>query len=342
MLVALAVAIAGLAGVFSRDSMIAPSFVEDQFGSRFTLAPAVVLAQAGNYAGSVLKHFFTWIVLLVIAAIIDRDAFARAWRAHARSSVIAIAWLALLLVVFSLSNTHRGRYLTPAHPLLACAIGAWLAAAMESERAGRWVRGFAKGATAVFALALACVALLSARIDAVVAASIAVCASFAAIAYVRTRRARDARPLVALALCYGVIWSLGAEAARALVAPSPVPRLAARLSAAHLDASSRIATIGFMEADEVPSNASQIRIASHGTLEPFEAVLDDDARWRDAHAVVASELARSLVEAEGFRLEPCGYVVPSLTARATWDYLTSPEPKTWLEHHGHTVWIGWR
>ncbi|MFN8642319.1 MAG: hypothetical protein U0802_11935 [Candidatus Binatia bacterium] len=73
-----------------------------------------------------------------------------------------------LLVVFSCANTHRGRYLAPAHPVLAAALAPFLLGCARSREGARALHGL--GLLLAFVLGL--VGVLVARVDLAIGAGI--------------------------------------------------------------------------------------------------------------------------------------------------------------------------
>jgi hypothetical protein len=253
------------------------------------------------------------------------------WKQDKRAFVLALAWTAVLLVVFSLANTHRGRYLVPAHPILACVFAAWLFDAARATAVRRTARGLV--------LALALVALVAAlvlvRVDVAVAMSLAV---VAAAAWVGWNLERDAaRDLRALAFALLAASAVSAEAVRAFVDPSPVRAACARILSVQ-PSPSHVATVGFFE-----STASQMRVVSGARLDPD--VLPADAKPAEIGlfgAVLATSSMRSALERTGFTVEEIGRIEPDLHARSAWAWLTSADPRAWIAHRGEPVLLGLR
>lgn len=344
MLVALAIGTSGLAGLFVADgSAEGASLFQDQVGSRLAADPSEVLAQAGNYAGSVFKHLLPWTALLLIGLLVAPNVIKDAWRTHRRSFGLAFGWFALLFVVFSLSNTHRGRYIVPAHPIMACACAALLHNLSTGARSGSILRGSARALTTTLAVVLTVFAIALVRIDARSALSIAACAIVAWIAFAYARRARELGWLVALAVILSTVAPLGSEPLRALVDPSPVPNAVARLRSLGFDSSTPVAVLGFFATTGSPSTASQMRVMSGGTLDPVERVAPrSTADVADLRAVLAVDAARPVLESAGFQLELCSRSAPSLSGADAWQLLTSPDPSAWLAARGAPLWIGVR
>jgi 4-amino-4-deoxy-L-arabinose transferase-like glycosyltransferase len=335
LVVALGIGALGLAGSFvSHDRPGVDSLVSDQVGSRLAGSFADVVSQASSYGGSILKHFAPWLLLLAIGAVVDRPRMRARFERNRRSFGIALGWLVLLFVVFSAANTHRGRYLAPAHPILACIAAAWLV----DIAARRGVRVTARGLVLSMAIVASVAALAFARIDVPAALSLALCAAlawFSAWLSASRRAAREpVTSLAGLALVLLAVFAVGAEGLRALVDPSPVPEAVARLQHGTARPAS-CATLGFFD-----STASQIRVVSNGEIEAATlapTVADADLRAFRAVLVTAEQSAR--LTALGYALERCGTEVPALDASSIWQFVRARDPRAWLVEHGHAVFL---
>jgi 4-amino-4-deoxy-L-arabinose transferase-like glycosyltransferase len=324
----LAIALAGLVpGFLAHAPATGPTLIEDQVSARIVDSPAAALAQAGNYTLSLLRHFAPWLVLLAVAAIVARPILRDRLRTNRRAFVLALAWTAVLFVVFSSANTHRGRYLVPAHPILACILAAWLCDAAHTSA----VRRTARGLTISIALVATIAALALVRVDVAVSLSLAVVVAAAWVGFALERDA--ARDMRALALALLAASAVSAEAVRALVDPSPVRAACERMVAAQ---PKHVATAGFFE-----STASQMRVVSKAQLDP-EALPADAKRaeLRLFDAVLATAALRNDLEQTGFTVEEIGRVAPDLDARSALEWLTSADPRAWLAHRGEPVWLG--
>ncbi len=330
--IGVAIALAGLLpGWLVTAHATGPTMLEDQVSARLVDSPVAALKQAANYVESLVRHFAPWLALLLLAFFVARPALRDRWRSHKRAFALALAWTAVLFVVFSFANTHRGRYLAPAHPILSCALAAWL---FDAARAAS-VRITARVVTALIALVALFAALMLARVDVAVAVSLAV---VAITAWVGWNLERDgARDLRALAFAILAVAAVGAEAVRDFVGPSPVRAACARILAESPTAS-HTATVGFFE-----STASQMRVVSGARLDPD--VLPADATRAEIGlfgAVLATAAIRSRMEESGFRVEEIGRVEPDLTIASAWRWLTSPDPRAWLAQKGEPVLLGLR
>jgi 4-amino-4-deoxy-L-arabinose transferase-like glycosyltransferase len=323
--------VALLPGLLASAPAGGPTLLQDQVGARIPDSPLAVLKQLWNYAVSLIRHFAPWVLLLLVALLAARHGLRERWRRDRRAILLALSWTAVLLVVFALANTLRGRYLAPAHPILACAVAAWLfdaARAPSVRRAARvlWI------VVAAFATA-GTLALL--RVDVGTAISLALVASAAFVGWSLVSDA--ARDLRALALAVLAASAVAAEALRALVDPSPVPPACERMIEARVDPL-RAATLGIFE-----STASQMRVVSRAQLDP--RVLPAGALEQDLAAfdgVLAVGAARSVLERAGFRTEIVGRDAPSLTPLDAWNWLSSPDPRGWLAGRGDPFLIAIR
>jgi 4-amino-4-deoxy-L-arabinose transferase-like glycosyltransferase len=323
--------VALLPGFLASEPAGGPTMFQDQLGARLPDSPLAVIKQLGNYTTSLLKHFAPWIVLLLVALVAARPALRERWRRDRRAILLALSWTAVLLVVFALANTLRGRYLAPAHPILACPIAAWL---HDASRAPA-LRRTARVLWITLGVLAAAGALALLRADRASAISLALVASAALVGW--NLVADESREMRALALGLLAAMAVGFEAVRALVDPSPVPIACSRMSEAHIDPR-RVATVGIFE-----STASQMRVVSRGQLDP--SVLPASAAEQDFasfDALLAVQPAGPAVERAGLRTEVISRTAPDLTPGDAWSWLTSADPRAWLAERGEPVLLAIR
>lgn len=326
---ALAVAVAGVSLAplwLASDPRAGASFVEDQVASRLAASPLEALALAADYAGSTARHFAPWVLAPLLL-----------WRRRRASSSengasdpqerralsLALYFAVTLWVVFSAANLHRGRYLAPCYPVLACALSAWVVRLGAHRAFGGLLRALTWLGGAVCAL----LAIALFRVD------LAACASAALVAAVSIALARgrdpQRRPLE-FALASFALLALAAPALRATFC-SDYYRQAARLE--RLDA-----TWGFD-----PSTPALVRVLSGGRLDPqpWPEAPDEQRRERDESVLVLAERAAEL-ERDGWRLTRCGFRARRLKARDVLPLLRAEDPLEWFAAEGAAVFVAER
>jgi hypothetical protein len=293
-LAALAVALIGLVPSLLLEARPGSvTMVDDQVGARLAGSVGEVGRQLVDYALSLLRHFSPWVLFLAVGLVAARKTFVERWRANRAACLLAFGWTAALWLLFSLSNTHRGRYLGPAHALFAAAIAPFLLDVARTQwgRRSVWATGF----VVVFVTtALACLVL---RVD--VATGIACLAPLAFFVLgVRCVRG-EAAGSCALALALLGVMTVAQEGVFALVAPSPLPRAVERIATLS-PAPMRVAMLGFAE-----SSAGQVRVFSGGRVDPVtlpDNAADDALAPFDA--VIASEAYFERLRRRGFTVDP--------------------------------------
>lgn len=302
---ALVIAIGFVPSLLLQSQPGSPSFADDQVAARLAGSVSEIGAQLVDYATSLAKHFLPWILFLAIGAFATRTAFREQWRAHRTAFVLALSFAALLWILFSLSNTHRGRYLAPAHALLAAAVAPLL---IETSRAP-WGRRLGWALAAVLLTITTAGAVLVARID--VGTGVQWLAPLA-LFVIGLRIVRDeAAVLRGLALALLGVVTIAQESLLALVDPSPLPLVVEEI-AAHAPPPRRVATLGFAE-----STAGQLRMVSHGAIDPVylrDKATDDELTRFDL--VIASEPEHERLTRLGYAITPVARTPRNLDARS--------------------------
>jgi len=292
---------------------------DDQVGDRVAASLGAVIQLAGRYGGSLVRHGLPWTIWIVVGMFAARPALIATWRRHARALVLVAAFVGLLWLVFSLGNTHRGRYLSPAYPPAAAA----LAVCVTAVSASRVGRGLVDGARVVLGAVTAILALAIVRLD--LGAALA-CGLVSVCAFAPVGGARDAGlALARLGVVLCAVSVSAAEGVRAWLDPSPI-EIAAR--AERVDA-----TLGFTS-----PTRGHLHVVSGGRLDP--AWLPDDARDEDVlrHAVIlATGPARERLERLGYVLEPCGESARDVKPKDVVPLLTARDSDSWFRGRGEPV-----
>jgi 4-amino-4-deoxy-L-arabinose transferase-like glycosyltransferase len=305
------------------DPNAGASFVKDQVSTRLANSPLDALKLAGAYVGSTARHFLPWVLAPLLAAFAARPALRESLRTQRRGLALAGLFAAALWVVFASANLHRGRYLSPAYPTLACAI-AVLVLDTQHLRPIRIGLRAVKGAIA-FVSALLALALV--RVDLVASAS---CAFVALLAGWFVWRGAADRRAEQFALASGALLLLAAPGVRHAFRSDYWSRAAA---AERVDA-----TWGFDL-----STPSVVRILSGGRLDPraWPAAPGDDDFAR-ATAVLAMGPGIAELERRGWRLEPCGFRAKRVKGGDLRALLTAAEPQAWFAAQGERVVLAHR
>ncbi|MDZ4773117.1 MAG: glycosyltransferase family 39 protein, partial [Planctomycetota bacterium] len=295
--IALAVALVGLApSLMTATRAGAPSFVDDQVGARLAGSIGEVARQLVDYATSLAKHFLPWIVFVVVGVFAARNAARERWRAHRSAIGLAIGWAALLLIVFSLSNTHRGRYLAPTHALLAVVIAPFL---LDAARTG-WARRAAFVSGIVVVCVATCAAVIVMRVDWVAGVGLLSPLVFYGVG---VRLGRDeVRPFRALALALLASLTVAYEGVLALVDPSPLERVVEGVASGGSVGERSFpgcATLGLRD-----TVAGRLRVLSGGELNPRSFLSSAmDAEIGEVGCVIAEEGQWERLRALGFEVE---------------------------------------
>lgn len=324
MFVAALAAAASLAPLALADAAAdKPSFVQDQVTSRLAASWLDAIVLAATYAGSIARHFLPWILIPVVALVFARGQLA-AWVAPRRRALtFSAAFVVVVLVVFSVANTHRGRYLAPVYPVLAAALAVVVAQAQDRPLVG----GVLRALTGVAAVAALLVTWVVARAD--VAAGISACVA-AAIAVACWTRTRPGERAPAFAIATSCLVLLAVPTLRHVFRSDHWEQAA---SAPRVDATWGID----------PVTPSIVRILSHGRLDPrpWPSEPDVEAFERDEVVLVAGPESAE-IERHGWRLEPCGSRAPSIRVSEIDDLLAAPDARAWFLSRGKPVCLARR
>ncbi len=276
-------------------------FFTDQVGSRFVMSHGERLGHVASYLAGPLAGLLPWSAIALLAAWPARAALGRFWNGHRAESLFALGWCALLIVVFSVGNMTRPRYLLPAFPLLAAWLGAVLVTVSREPAARRVLRAAARVALAGgLLLGLFCLWAgfrLDPRLALFAAGWIA---ALLGLLFWSLRRGDAARCAALGALTLYLLWGYDA-ALRPILGSDPAPALAARLDSRDLGGREVVA-VGVP-----PRYLSRIRVLSGGRVLPRD-LGGSLPQPLPPHAVAIVDGGRSAeFTAAGYRLEPCGH-----------------------------------
>jgi 4-amino-4-deoxy-L-arabinose transferase-like glycosyltransferase len=223
----LALALAGTVPMYLGASDALQQSFDDQVGARVPESVGFVLSNLARYALAPLRHFAPFSLLALWAWWVARrtslgvPSAALGGVPTRRWQGLALAFTALLVVMFAFGNLHRARYLLPAYPLVAVLV-AWALRA-PSARLERLLR--ALGWIAVTLLVVFGAALVREPRVALAATALAL---VGALLLVRSRRA-SGLALPAAATLLLLVSAFFASALRPAFCRSPVPGMVAAL-----------------------------------------------------------------------------------------------------------------
>lgn len=298
-------------------------FFTDQVGSRLTMSWAARAGHAAVYLAAPFLIFLPWSLVALIAARRANATWRRFWGEFRAESIFVLGWCAVLLVIFSIGNMTRPRYLLPAYPLLAAWLAALLTAAARSAVARQVMNRVAAAIVAfAFLVCLLCIAAglrLDFRLTIFGGAWIAAMLGL----YAWSRRRGDTGRLVAagvLVLLLPVGYDL---AVRPILGVNPAPIVALRLQAPDV-AGREVVSIG------VPGRQlAQVRVLAGGRALPRAAEArarpsEDPPPPSDSRPVYLFDAgARAAFDTTGYRVEACGYSYRKIDAGDLWEALRS-------------------
>jgi 4-amino-4-deoxy-L-arabinose transferase-like glycosyltransferase len=148
-----ALALAGTApSLLRHGGTVVTGLQMDQLDARGIVdSPGTVLGGAAHEIGSITMAFMPWAVLLAFRG----RAVGAALRRHAGIVRFTLGWTVILLVLSTLLEFRRPRYVAPALPLLAIACAGLLEATTRAPPAARWGRRLGDGVTPFVVLGFA-------------------------------------------------------------------------------------------------------------------------------------------------------------------------------------------
>lgn len=267
-----AIGVGWLVAVLVKHGAVAwGDFWTDQVGRRVHANFLLPLEHLLLYVGSLPIEFLPWSVLLLIAVIGQWRRVRAFFVEHREQSIFVVAWLVVLLAIFSPANIFRMRYLLPAYPLVAlwCS-GLMLALCVDMASAVRVRRMILILLIATAALGVGQLAT-GWRFDRLISIGGGATLSIAAIAWVLAWHARG-RPVWQHAVGLGVFVLLAmrisdATTTRPLTPPSG-PMLAATIEA-RASPGDRVGAIGV-----APGQLAQVRLLTGG-VQDIERLPED-------------------------------------------------------------------
>ena len=118
---------------------------EDQIGERLEGAQTFMLTNVLLYLLTPFRFFAPWIVLLVMAVLTQRDFLFQYMRRRKPLVWFVLGWFLVNVILFSLGNLMRSRYLLPTYPLLAVWLADMLMQSLQSSSCSRAATRIVRG-----------------------------------------------------------------------------------------------------------------------------------------------------------------------------------------------------
>ena len=134
-----------VASTLLQGSAAISTLFEDQIGERLEGAQTFVLTNVLLYLLTPFRFFAPWIVLLVIAVMTQRDFLFQYIRRRKPLVWFVLGWFVVNVILFSLGNLMRSRYLLPTYPLLAVLLADMLIRSLQSSACSRAATRIVRG-----------------------------------------------------------------------------------------------------------------------------------------------------------------------------------------------------
>jgi 4-amino-4-deoxy-L-arabinose transferase-like glycosyltransferase len=309
---------------FLQGSVAISTLLEDQIGERLEGAHALVLANLGLYLLTPLRFFAPWLVLVGVVLFVQRGLLSEYTERRKPLVWLVLGWLLVNIVIFSLGNLMRSRYLLPTYPLTAVLIGDVLgrcvrnsAAVYSMERVVRWI--MVGGASAGIMVAAA-----GLRVDQRIFVGGLIFAGFTAGLYVLTFRRRLVPALIALGLAIMAAFGTLEQAIKPVFLTSPAQEMTERLL--NLDPPPpRIAAV-----DVRQSLGNLIRLLSAGRLivQEFRHSASPEMLWVYSVILGSERTKEALAASQDYIVEECGTAYNPPKLEAIWEWIkTGEKPK---------------
>lgn len=303
LVVGLALALAWFVAVTVQNGDAAlRGFLFDQVGARLGPETGTVmrtfLRHVPAYLLTLASDFLPWSALVVLLAALDRDGLRAHLREHRDAWLFVAGWSVLLVLVFSIGNLTRPRYVLPLYPLLAAALAALLGDLAQGARGAGLLARLATPARVVAFLPGVVLLLGGLRIDGLLAAT-GLAWIGATLVLVRIARRNWPGPVVAVGLWLLVAMGVYDGPVRVVFSPAPGPDIVAALDR------EGVAGEGLVAAGVPDRVLAQIHVVSGGRAWPEE--IPGDAPPAGARAALVGPAAAPAYAAAGWRLVPAGF-----------------------------------
>ncbi|MBX3236921.1 MAG: glycosyltransferase family 39 protein [Nitrospiraceae bacterium] len=336
MLAGIAVACSWFLGVLLlRGPQAISTMFDDQIGERLEGAQTFLFTNLLLYSLTPLRFFAPWLVVLGAVAVTQRDLLRSYLDQHRRLIWFVLGWLGLSILVFSLGNLMRSRYLLPTYPLLALLLADLLRQFTREEfaayRAARLVQWLLAGSFVVGGL----LTVLGARMDHRIIFGGSMVVALSSILHVLTFRRRSLPVLLTLSLTIMAGFATLEQFLKPVVVTSPADEITRRLLQLSPVPDS-IAAVGLR-----PSVANQIRLLSGGKimLQEFREEADETTLHQFPFMLGSRALHQAFVGLPGYEIEECGVTYPPLGFSDLWTLLATGKPREGLEKKGKPYYL---
>ncbi|HEX2056331.1 MAG TPA: glycosyltransferase family 39 protein [Nitrospiraceae bacterium] len=310
---------------FSQGTVAISMLFDDQIGGRLEGAQTRILPNLASYLLTPPRFFAPWILLIGIALFMRPGLLAGYMEQRKRLTRFVLGWLLVNIVIFSLGNLMRSRYLLPTYPLTAVLIADVLAqclrersAAFSIERVIRWVLIAGAGAGIIVVAA-------GVRLDeSLLLGGGSLFALFIGTLSVVTFRRRLVPTGVAFGLAIMAAFGTLEQAIKPLLFTSPAEAIIHRLL--NLDPPpSRIAAV-----DVRQSLSNLIRLLSGGRLIVREFPHGATAEALEQFPVIlgSKRTKEAFATSQDYAAEECGATYDPPTIAALWEWIKTGEKPT--------------
>jgi 4-amino-4-deoxy-L-arabinose transferase-like glycosyltransferase len=304
---------------FLQGSAAISTLVEDQIGDRLDGAPTLVLPNLALYLLTPLRFFAPWLVLLGIALLAQRDLLVGYVGRRQPLLRFVLGWLLVNIVIFSLGNLMRSRYLLPTYPLTAVLLADLLTQCLRSGAAAHLLKRTVRWVVIGGASAGIIVAAAGLRLDVSMLVGGLLFAVFTLALYSMTFHRRLVPAMIALGLTIMAAFGTLEQAIKPVFLTSPARDITIRLL--ELDPlPSRIAAV-----DVRQSLSNLIRLISGGRLVVQEFRHDATPETLQQFSVIlGSERTReALAGSRNYLIEECGAAYDPPKLAAIWEWIAT-------------------
>ena len=308
-----------LGSMFLQGSGAISTIWEDQIGERLEGAQAFMLTNVLLYVLTPLRFFAPWFLLLAMAFLSQRNLAMQHLRIRNPLVMFAFGWFAVNVILFSLGNLMRSRYLLPTYPLWAVLLADMLMRSLQSLAFSHAVTRTIRGVI-LTALGLGLVvAVVGWRLDQQILLGGILFAGVTGLLYVAAFRRVALPALVAMSLTIIAAFATLEQFIKPVFISSPAKAITHRLLESQ-PGPQPIAAI-----DVRPSLVNQIRLLSGGrlVLQEFRTEPNPD-NLRQFSVILGSERVRQKLgdPAEG-SIEECGVTYAPPPIAAIWAWLST-------------------
>lgn len=328
LLAGLLVGLSWLAGtLLIRGPEVISTLFEDQVGERLEGAHRIFFSNLVLYVLTPVRFFAPWILMLVMAAAMQKDWLWSYAQRHRRLIWFVLGWLLVNIAIFSLGNLMRPRYLLPTFPLLSVLLADILRQTLRGGKSARLVSRIVQWVILV-CLGIGITLMLAGwRIDQRFAIGGLCFSGLLMFLYMRTFRRQVIPVLISLSLAIMGAFGTLEQFLKPVVITSPAAEITHKL----LQLTPRpeaIAAVGLRH-----SVANQIRLLSGGrvTLAEFKEETEQEALHRFPVMLVSRKIQQDFVGSSGYESEACGVDYPPLSFDEMWTALKTGERVKRLE-----------